>query len=264
MPNKIKNGKPNLVIIHSFPTNSTILAGLYDYLADFFIVYPIDLPGFTSGIKPLEVVNLESYANYLKREITRLEIQDYWVGGVSFGFLVANMMGTHKHCRGVLAIEPYLGSENLKIPLFRKLFYVLSIKIIEVGNAFYRVWHNPFIQKYLLMGSSARFDKKIKKILDVMDARTFFETAKILLTSHETDCKLHEIPYILVINKGDGSIRADRIISRFALDVDDLLIAHTTAEHYPETITKEYFEKRIDKKEVDKILEFVQKYNSDE
>ena len=38
----------------------------------------------------------------------------------------------------------------------------------------------------------------------------FFETAKILLTSHEVDCKLLSVPYILVINKTDGSIGADK------------------------------------------------------
>ena len=260
MPNKIKNGKPNLVIIHSFPTNSHILAGLYDYLTDFFNIYPVDLPGFNVNLKPLETISLIGYSNFLKNEIERLKLESYWVGGVSFGFSVANMVGDHKGCKGILAIEPYLGSENLKISNTRKILYLLAIKLIEIGNSFYRVFHSPFIQKYLLMGSSASLDEKLKKILDTMDAKTFFETAKILLTSHEVDCKLLSVHYILVINKTDGSIRADRIISRFAYEVDDLLIAHTTAEHYPETITKEYFEKRIEKKEVDKIFEFIQKY----
>ncbi len=261
MPNINKSGKPNLVIIHSFPTNSTILAGLYEFLEDFFTVYPIDLPGFVKGIRPLKAINLNNYANFVKAEIKRLEIKSYWAGGVSFGFSVANLLGNHGSCKGVFAIEPYLGSENLMISPLRKVFYIFSIKMIELTNAFYKVFHSPIIQKYLLMGSSATLDKKIKNILDVMDARTFFETAKILLSSHEVDCKLHKIPYILVINKSDGSIRADKIISRFAYEVDDLLIAHTTTEHYPKTITKEYFEKRIEKKEIDKIFEFIKKYD---
>ncbi len=261
MTNKIQKGKPNLVMIHSFPTNSHILAGLYEYLTDFFNVYPVDLPGFVANLKPLETVNMMNYADFLRDRIEILKLDNYWVGGVSFGFSVANMVGDHRGCRGVLAIEPYLGSENLKMSNKRKVFYVLAIKAIELGNVFYKVFHSPFIQKYLLMGSSANLDKKIKNILDTMDAKTFFETAKILLTSHEVDCKLLNVPYILIINKIDGSIRADRIISRFAYEVDDLLIAHTTAEHYPKTITKEYFEKRIEKKEVDKIFEFIKKYD---
>ncbi len=205
---------------------------------------------------------MANYAEFLKSRINELNIDSYWVGGVSFGFSVANMVGKHKGCRGILAIEPYLGSENLKISNKRKVFYLVGIKFIELGNSFYRVFHSTFIQKYLLMGSSASLDEKLKKILDTIDAKTFFETAKILLMSHEVDCKLLNVPYILVINKIDGSIRADKIISRFAYEVDDLLIAHTTAEHYPKTITKEYFEKRIEKKEVEKIFDFIKKYDS--
>ncbi|MFA6520315.1 MAG: hypothetical protein WCT44_01765 [Candidatus Paceibacterota bacterium] len=253
--------KPNLVIIHSFPTNSIILKGFYEFLSDFFNVYPVDLPGFLKGIKPLKTINFINYARYVEREIKKLNLESYWVGGVSFGFAVVNLIKDHKNCRGVFAIEPYLGTENLNIPFFKRLFYIFIIKILSAMNAFYKVWHSPFIQQYLLFGSSARFDEKIKSLLDEMDARTFFETAKLLLHNREIDCKFLKRPYVLVINKSDGSIRANRVISRFANEVDNLVIAHTSAEHYPKTITKEYFKKRMKEEELAKILDFVHKNN---
>lgn len=238
-----------------------ILKGFYDFMGDFFNVYPIDLPGFVKGLKPLKNINLANYAGFVEKEIKKLELESYWVGGISFGFAVVNLIKDTKNCKGVLAIEPYLGTENLNIPLRKKLFYVLVIKILGAMNAFYRAWHSPFIQQYLLFGSSARFDEKIKNLLDEMDARTFFETAKLLLLNHDMGCVFLKRPYVLVINKDDGSIRADKIISRFACECNDLVIAHTSAEHYPKTITKEYFQKRIHQGEVDKILDFVNKYN---
>ncbi|MFA6256874.1 MAG: hypothetical protein WCT29_01040 [Candidatus Paceibacterota bacterium] len=252
--------KPNLVIIHSFPTNSVILKGFYDFLSEFFNVYPIDLPGFLKKIKPLKTINFSNYARYVEREIKKLDLENYWIGGVSFGFAVVNLIKDHKKCRGVFAIEPYLGSENLNIPLYKRLLFLLIIRTVGAFNAFYKVWHSAFIQQYLLFGSSARFDKKIKSLLDEMDARTFFQTAKLLLHNRAVDCVFLPRPYVLVINKEDGSIRADKIISRFANEVDDLVIIHTSAEHYPKTITEEYFRKRIKPEEVTKILDFVNKF----
>lgn len=257
----MSKNKPNLVIVHSFPTNSIILKGFYDFMSDFFNVYPVDLLGFAKDIKPLKTINLANYAGFVKKEIKKLKLKSYWVGGISFGFAVVNLIKDNKSCRGVMAIEPYLGTENLNIPWRKKLFYIFIIKMLGIANAFYKAWHSPFIQQYLLFGSSARFDNKIKSLLDEMDARTFFETAKILLLNHDVDCTFLNRPYVLVINKDDESIRADKIISHFACECNNLVIAHTSTEHYPKTITKEYFQKRIHEKEVDKILDFVNKYN---
>jgi pimeloyl-ACP methyl ester carboxylesterase len=257
----MSNNKPNLVIIHSFPTNSIILKGFYDFMSDFFNVYPIDLPGFVKKIKPLKNISLKNYADFVEKEIEKFNLKSYWVGGVSFGFSVVNLIKDDKNCKGVIAIEPYLGTENLNIPLHKRLFYIYTIRMLGIANAFYKVWHSPLIQQYLLFGSSARFDKKIKSLLDEMDARTFFETAKILLLNREVDCNFLKRPYVLVINKDDESIIADKIISRFACQCNDLVIAHTSAEHYPKTITKEYFQRKIKPKEVEKIMDFVNKHS---
>lgn len=40
--------KENLVLLHSFPTNSILLSGYIEYLSDYFI----DLPGFTKVVPP--------------------------------------------------------------------------------------------------------------------------------------------------------------------------------------------------------------------
>lgn len=44
--------RENLVLLHSFPTNSIIFTDLIRYLNNFFVVHFIDLPGFTRSTPP--------------------------------------------------------------------------------------------------------------------------------------------------------------------------------------------------------------------
>lgn len=256
----MKKTKPHLVIVHSFPTNSLILKGFYDFLGDYFRVYPIDLPGFVKEIKPLKKIELENYALYVKREIKKLKLENYWIAGVSFGFVVVNLVKDKKYCKGILAIEPYLGSGSLNLSAKQKVFFVLMISVLRFFNVFYRAWHSPYFQKRFLFGSSARVNEKIKKYLNEIDARTFFETAKILLVNKNHGCFLKNCPYILVINKHDGSVLADRIVHKFQAEASNLLITHTTAAHFPKDMSKEYFLKNIKKEEIEKMLEFIESH----
>ncbi|MFZ2188938.1 MAG: hypothetical protein WAV73_05260 [Candidatus Moraniibacteriota bacterium] len=253
----MKKPKQNLVIVHSFPTNSLILKGFYDFLRDYFNVYPIDLPGFTKEIKPMKNIELEGYARYVKKEIKKLKLENYWIAGVSFGFVVVNLVKDKKHCRGILAIEPYLGSASLNLSAKQKIFFMLMISVLRFFNVFYRAWHSPYFQKRFLFGSSARVNDKIKEYLNEIDARTFFETAKILLINKNHGCFLKNCPYILVINKHDGSVLADRIIHKFQTEASNLLITHTTAAHFPKDMSKKYFLNNIRKGEIEKMLEFM-------
>lgn len=249
--------KPNLVIVHSFPTNSILLKGFYDFLSDYFIVYPIDLPGFVKSEKPLEKISIKQYAQFVSDEIKKIGLDEYWVSGISFGFVIVNSLIPDQKRKGKIAIEPYLGAKNLKMPFWKKMVFVLFVQTLWAMNGFYRAWRNHFVQKYLFLGSSARFDERIRIMVEEIDARTFFLTGKIALLNNKYGCSLTDEPYVLVVNKEDRTIRVDDIIDNFTSHATDLLISYTTADHYPKTISKEYFAEHIKAEEVKRILDFI-------
>ena len=123
--------KQNLIIIHSFPSNSIILKGFYDFLSDFFNVYPIDLPGFTSDEKPLAKINFQGYRQHVEKEIAHLNLKSYFLGGISFGFAIANACQVDDQCKGFLAIAPYLNNDYI-VPnksgfaVMKRLLFFLS------------------------------------------------------------------------------------------------------------------------------------------
>src|SRR5262245_44001214 len=99
--------KENLILIHSFPTNSLLLQGFIEYLNDYVNVYPIDLPGFTQSGPALAKISLNQYTQFVERCIQALAVESYWLGGVSFGFAVVNGVQPDLRCKGFMAIEPY-------------------------------------------------------------------------------------------------------------------------------------------------------------
>ncbi|MFC1645425.1 hypothetical protein ACFL08_05355 [Patescibacteria group bacterium] len=236
-----------------------ILKGFYDFMSDYFNIYPLDLPGFVKNIKPLKKIALDNYANYAKKEIEKLGIKNYWIGGISFGFIIANLIKDQEQCKGILAIEPYLGTSSLNISFIKKASIVMLIQLLRLLNAFYVAWHSPFLQKKLLFGgSSAKLNKRVKKYLSEIDARTFFETASILLLNEDHGCSLKSCPYVLIINKNDDSVLANKIITKFEAEAQNLLITPTTSAHFPEDMSKQYFKDNIKKEDVEKILYFIQ------
>jgi pimeloyl-ACP methyl ester carboxylesterase len=252
--------KHRLVIIHSFPANSILLKGLYDFLSDFFEVYPIDLPGFVKNIKPLEEITLENYIRYVETEIEKLGIEDYWIGGVSFGFTIANLARNKSRCKGVISITPYLGSSFLNIPLWIRSAYVAIIYLLQVSNLFYKVWYSSFIRKSLLFIYNVEIGKKIKIIFDEVDARTFFETLKILLLDKQDRCVFINRPYVLIINENDETVASEKILRKFEEGTDNLAVVYTTAEHSPDIISKEYFKENVRQEDVTRMIDFVERF----
>src|SRR6266496_3587000 len=110
--------KHNLVLVHSFPTNSILLRGLIEYLSDYFNVHFVDLPGFTKGTTPLPHITLSGYSAFLEEKINELGLETYLVAGISFGFAVVNKAKHSNKCLGILAIEPYIGTKSLQKPRF--------------------------------------------------------------------------------------------------------------------------------------------------
>lgn len=76
--------KNNLVLVHSFPTNSTLLNGFTEFLEDFFNVYFIDLPGFNIDVSPMKDISFDNYSKFVENKIKQLQLDNYFLGGVSF------------------------------------------------------------------------------------------------------------------------------------------------------------------------------------
>ncbi|MDD5547554.1 MAG: hypothetical protein PHN74_01445 [Candidatus Pacebacteria bacterium] len=248
--------KRNLVIVHSFPTNSVLLQGLTDFLSDYFNVYMIDLPGFMPDVLPLKEISLEGYRRYVKEKIESFDLKTYWMAGVSFGFLVVDGIRDDK-CLGFLAIEPYINSEFLKMSKFKKFAYIFIISIVGGTGIYKKIWGSRLLK--FLLGKEYR--KRMDILFSTIDARTFFETAKFILKDKKFPV-FQDKPYVLVVNKKDLTIFSDKTISFFKKKANNLEIIFSTSEHYPQHMTKEYFQKHISEKEVGRMREFLESAES--
>ncbi len=176
--------KPHLVLVHSFPTNSILLHGLTEFLSDFFVVHFIDLPGFHKNSPPSKGrITLEKFSKYFDQKISELKVDQYIVGGVSFGFLVVNNAKLDHRCRAVLAMEPFVNTECLNISFFAQKKYLLItflLRIVSFLNLEKVIWKSDWFNKYLQKESDYSKDR-VDTIIDSIDARTFFAVTSLLL-----------------------------------------------------------------------------------
>jgi pimeloyl-ACP methyl ester carboxylesterase len=247
--------KENLVLIHSFPTNSILLSGLIEYLNDYFNVYFIDLPGFTKAVPPLPRIDFEGYYNYTENKIREFNLNSYVAGGISFGFWVINHIHHDSRCKGIVAIEPYLGPKSLKMGLLKGALYTLFIKSVCAFNLSSPVWHSQVMKTYLPRirhYPPGAFDV----MLDQIDARTFFETANLLF-GDVGPYHFHDLPYVLLANKDDTTVNYEYLYRAFTENVERLCIINTVIEHYPKETTKAYFRGQVPEEDVKKILNHI-------
>ena len=144
--------KENLFLVHSFPTNSSILKGLVVYLERFFNLYFIDLPGFLNNEEDdrKEKISLDYYSNYISQEIKKHNLDSFMIGGISFGFLVANNAEFDvKKCKAILAIEPYLNISYLNIGFVKRFLYYHLIDRIIKSDLEEKIWESPFADEFI-------------------------------------------------------------------------------------------------------------------
>jgi len=247
---KNKTKKENLILVHSFPTNSIVLAGLVEFLDDYFHVYFIDLPGFTKKT-PLEKgrISLASYSKYLSEKIKEFNLDSYIIGGISFGFVVVNNMKPDaKKCKAILAIEPYLNNKFVHMSLFQRFLYAYFFTGRVMPKISKKFWESPHAEQ--LFGYVLGRHNKLTTIVAEVDARTFFDTAKILFKNSKKVTFHTRIPYVLWINKHDTTINADKIVAEFEKNVPRLLVKYNDVDHYPRDMSKRYFKSKIKEKDI--------------
>jgi len=243
--------KKKLVLVHSFPTNSIILSGLKEFLEDYFSVYFIDLPGFNNNSR-LDKPTLDGFSNYVSSKIKEKNLKNYWLGGISFGFIVINNCKPDKNCKGFLAIEPFTSSKLLRMSQLKKLFLNAIVKTVLALQISQPVYFSPIFKQILMKSYPV---KKFNILLKTVDPFTFFSTANIVFNYHKR-VKLQDKPYILIMNNHDEVIKFPKTKLIFSRQRHPLLIK-TTMHHVPKSYSKEYFQKHISKESMKTLMALI-------
>lgn len=247
--------KENIVIVHSFPTNSILLNGLIKFLEEYFHVYFIDLPGFTTKVPAMYKFAIDGYASFLKNKIDELNLDHYVVMGISFGFFIINQSNLDTaRCKGCIAVEPYIGAHSLKINFFKKFLYLVFLNLICSMNLHYIVWKSRWFNRYLLWAGNPT--DRIHHTFAQVDAKTFFETGRLILKTYGHK-KFRNPPYILIINRHDRTVNYDYLTKIFEEEAESVLVISTKMDHYPTDPTKDYFSKLFPRSVIEDIYRFI-------
>lgn len=248
--------KPHLVLVHSFPTNSVLLHGLTEFLSDFFTVHFIDLPGFHKNSPPLTGnITIDKFSNYFDAQIKKLDLKEYLVGGISFGFLVVNNAKLTSGCKGIIAMEPFLNTRCLTLSYWEKKKYLLITQALGLVHFFgleKKIWSSAWFNTYLQKASDYPKDR-VDVIIKHIDPKTFFTVTKLLL-NYEKSPVFHNLPYFLIGNFADKTIHFDKVVEVFTRNINELHIASEPIDHYPKELTKSYFKDRIPHEHIQRIL----------
>lgn len=250
--------KPNVVLIHSFPTNTIIIKGLLDYLEQFYHLYPIDLPGFVPGSEPVDKVTLENYACATQTYIDRLGLKHYWVAGLSFGFLVANLCVSDKRCMGVVGVVPYINKHYL---IKNALVYFLLEKafaLICKLNWHERAYRSKWLKKVLRTETTP---ERVSEILSTVSSFAFFETGLLLMT-HDKEPEFRKKPYIFFVTRADHTIKMDKL-SALLNSIESKKVIYITSSHHPDEISKAYFDAHVDRQQHESIVAYMLAYQGD-
>lgn len=251
----VGNAKPNLVLVHSFYANSILLGGLGEFLSDEYEVHFVDLPGFAAHEPPIAEVSLDGFARHVEERVLGLGLTSYVIAGVSFGFTVVCRMSLPSGCRGVVAIFPFLGAQSLALRRRKKLLYRAVVNAMDFTRLGAAVWNTRLLERFAFWWSSYP-DERVRVILDHMDGRTFFATARIIL-NQDDGVRFHDRPHVLILNPADATVRSDYCRRRMEGELKDLCVVQTDLDHYPIEPTAEYFRARFVAGDIARIRAFL-------
>jgi pimeloyl-ACP methyl ester carboxylesterase len=240
--------KHDFILVSAYGINSIQLHGLIEYLGDFFRVHFIDLPGFRADIPPLPNISIAEYTRYVESKVSQLNLKSYFLGGISFGFLVANKLPPDPRVRGIIAIEPYINADAFRWNTMEITFLSSILGGIEKLHLADAIWHNTIFRIMLKLFSRVSFGT-IDQILRQDNADAFFQTAKQLLT-FRSPVGFHDIPYVLVINTPDDIIQTDWIVSYFRRHARELFVIEMHTVHYPDVISRKLVSEWISRDDI--------------
>lgn len=136
-----------------------------------------------------------------------MDVSEYLVGGVSFGFLVINNAKLDKRCKAILAMEPFINTKCLNTSFWKQRLYVaiaIVMKIIHSLRLEKRIWESRWFSEYLQKESDYP-KERIATIIKHIDSKTFFAVAGLLM-SYKKNLKFHNLPHFLIGNFADKTI----------------------------------------------------------
>jgi pimeloyl-ACP methyl ester carboxylesterase len=246
--------KENLVLVHSFPTNSILLKGYIDYLSDHFNVYFIDLPGFTRTVSPLDSITLDGYYRFVEARIAEFNLADYFLEGISFGFSIVNRINHQGKCKGMIAVEPYMGRKSLRMTPTKRILCLFGLHIVCSLKLYSSFWKSPFFA-WLLPQLVHYPDETMRILFEQIDGRTFFETAKIILSDRSL-YGFQDLPYVLLANKQDRAVNFEYVYQALSHSVKNLLVIPIEIDHYPKNTSKAYFQQMVPEQVFQQIADF--------
>ena len=247
--------KENLVLVNAFLTNSRVLRGLIEYLSRYVRVHFVDLPGFIREIPPLDDITLDNYTSYVQKRIDDLNLGSYVLGGISFGFAVVCHLKTDARCKGVLAITPYLNSSCLSLGMIKKSTYLTLVHLTLAFDLHSKIWNHRLFRRAFHWYSDYP-PERIETLLDELEGRTFFETARIILT-HRRPCRVQNLPHVLVLSPSDRTIKNKPLLDFFEKNVERLKVIQADIDHYPLEVSEEYFQARLSHEDIRDIIIFL-------
>ena len=215
------------------------------------------MPGFHKDNPPFGgVISIKRFSHYFDQRIADLDVDEYVVGGVSFGFLVVNEARLDKRCRAILAMEPFLNVDCLNLPFLTREKYIIIATLLKLMRTFgmeQKVWSSNWFNRYL-RDELGYPKERLDTIIDNLDAHTFFSVTRLLLTYHKKPV-FHDLPHFLIGNFSDKTMNFDMTAEIFLKNLRELHIASEPIDHYPKDLTKAYFETRIPKEHVYRMIE---------
>jgi hypothetical protein len=88
-----------------------------------------------------------------------------------------------------------------------------------------------------------------------MEGRTFFETARIILT-HRQPCRFQNLPYVLILSHFDRTIKNGPLLELFEKKIDRLKVVRAGFDHYPLEVSQDYFQSRFAQEDIHDIIVF--------
>lgn len=225
--------KENLIIIPGFANNSLFLQEALLYLNNFFNVYCIDLPGFIENCHPIGQPDIDNFTIYVEKKLSELNLPDYYLAGISFGYAIISRLHLNTRCKGILAIYPYLNESYLKLNIAQKFLLKITLASINKRKLGILLWHSPLFKWYLRLTGHSPED--IAYIYAHIDATTYFAAADYILNNTQK-INLQKLPHVVILNKQDEILDYYRLLKTFK-DRAKKLILTSSLSHIPKELT---------------------------
>ena len=252
--------KIDVVFIQAFPANKTITAGAIKYLSEYMNLHFIQFPGFHPNEQTFEHYTFENVSKYLEAQIDALNLDSFFLGGASAGFMFANRLNiknAEKCVMGMIAMTPFVSPEYTTLPqtelTLRKIF-LNAVKLFHLQN----LWHNKSLGPFFWWILKSRFDKQTDYMLEIVrletDPKAFFEIGELLLQSREHPLK--DLVHIVILNKEDNIIDYEKTLKFFKsnLSKKNLNLIITDTPHFPKDISYEHFKDHFKDHEIRELL----------